>query len=50
MKVGDNHSKEKLGNISEKIITLNEGAVKTEIKDLVRKNVEETLNEFLDNG
>ena len=35
--------------MSEKIITLNENAVKTEIKDLVRKSVEETLNELLDN-
>ena len=35
------------GNISEKIIQLNENAVKTEIKDLVRKSVEETLNYFL---
>ena len=34
--------------MSEKIITLNEDAVKTEIKDLVRKSVEETLNELLD--
>ena len=35
--------------MSEKIITLNEEAVKTELKDLVRKSVEETLNELLDN-
>ena len=34
--------------MSEKIITLNENAVKTELKDLVRKSVEETLNELLD--
>ena len=34
--------------MSEKIITLNEEAVKTELKDLVRKSVEETLNELLD--
>ena len=34
--------------MSERIITLNENAVKTEIKDLVRKSVEETLNELLD--
>ena len=34
--------------MSEKIITLNENAVKIEIKDLVRKSVEETLNELLD--
>ena len=34
--------------MSEKIIQLNEDAVKTEIKDLVRKSVEETLNELLD--
>ncbi len=30
-------------------ISINENAVKTEIKDLVRKSVEETLNELLDN-
>ncbi len=35
--------------MSEKLITLNEDAVKTELKDLVRKSVEETLNELLDN-
>ncbi len=35
--------------MSEKIIQLNEEAVKTELKDLVRKSVEETLNELLDN-
>ncbi len=35
--------------MSEKIITLNEDAVKTELIDLVRKSVEETLNELLDN-
>ena len=34
--------------MSEKIITLNENAVKSELKDLVRKSVEETLNELLD--
>ena len=34
--------------MSERIITLNEEAVKTELKDLVRKSVEETLNELLD--
>ena len=33
----------------EKVIQLNEEAVKTELKDLVRKSVEETLNELLDN-
>ena len=33
--------------MSEKIITLNENAVKTELKDLVHKSVEKTLNEFL---
>ena len=32
--------------MSEKIIQLNEEAVKTELKDLVRKSVEETLNEL----
>lgn len=34
--------------MSEKIIQLNEEAVKTELKELVRKSVEETLNELLD--
>lgn len=35
-------------NMSEKIIQLNENAVKVELKELVRKSVEETLNELLD--
>lgn len=34
--------------MSEKIITLNEYAVKTEIKDLMHISVEKTLNELLD--
>ena len=34
--------------MSEKIIQLNEEAVKGELKELVRKSVEETLNELLD--
>ena len=34
--------------MSEKIIQLNEEVVKTELKELVRKSVEETLNELLD--
>ena len=34
--------------MSEKIIQLNEEAVKTELKELVRKSVENTLNELLD--
>ena len=34
--------------MSEKIIQLNEEAVKVELKELVRKSVEETLNELLD--
>ena len=34
--------------MSEKIIQLNEEAVKVELKELVRKSVEETLNEMLD--
>jgi putative transposase len=33
---------------SNKIIHLNEGAIKQELKELVRKSVEETLNELLD--
>ena len=34
--------------MSEKIIQLNEEIVKGELKELVRKRVEETLNELLD--
>ena len=34
--------------MSKNIIQLNEEAVKGELKELVRKNVEETLNELLD--
>lgn len=34
--------------MSEKIIQLNEGIIKEEIKDLVRNSVEETLNGLLD--
>ena len=34
--------------MSENIIQLNEEVVKGEIRDLVRKSVEETLNEMLD--
>ena len=34
--------------MSEKIIQLNEEVVKDELKELVRKSVEETLNELLD--
>ena len=34
--------------MSEKIIHLNEGAIKSELKELVRSSVEETLNELLD--
>ena len=34
--------------MSEKIIQLNEEVVKGELKELVRKSVEETLNELLD--
>jgi len=34
--------------MSEKIIQLNEHAIKTELKDLVRESVEETLNELLE--
>ena len=32
----------------EKIIHLNEGAIKSELKDLVRTSVEETLNGLLE--
>ena len=34
--------------MSEKIIQLNEGIIKNELKELVRNSVEETLNELLD--
>ena len=34
--------------MSKKIIQLNEGAIKDELKELVRGSVEETLNELLD--
>ena len=34
--------------MSEKIVQLNEEVIKTELKELVRKSVEETLNELLD--
>ena len=34
--------------MSDKIIHLNEGAIKSELKDLVRHSVEETLNELLE--
>jgi hypothetical protein len=34
--------------MSEKIIHLNEGAIKQELKELVRQSVEETLNNLLD--
>jgi transposase-like protein len=33
--------------MSEKIVQLNEGAIKNELKDLVRDSVEETLNSLL---
>lgn len=33
--------------MSDKIIQLNEGAIKQELKELVRHSVEETLNNFL---
>ena len=34
--------------MSDKIIHLNEGAIKLELKELVRSSVEETLNELLE--
>lgn len=34
--------------MSKKIVQLNEEVVKSELKELVRKSVEETLNELLD--
>ena len=34
--------------MSEKIIHLNEGVIKQELKELVRHSVEETLNNLLD--
>ena len=33
--------------MSEKIVQLNETVIKSELKELVRGNVEETLNELL---
>ena len=47
MKVASKHSKGER-NMSKNIIQLNEEAVKGELKELVRKSVEETLNELLD--
>jgi len=35
-------------NISEKIVQLNEEVIKNELKELVRRSVEETLNNLLD--
>jgi hypothetical protein len=37
-----------LQTMSEKIVQLNEGAIKNELKELVRTSVEETLNGLLD--
>ena len=34
--------------MSEKIVQLNEGAIKSELKELVRNSVEETLNGLLE--
>ena len=34
--------------MSEKIVQLNEGVIKSQIKELVRGSVEETLNELLE--
>ena len=34
--------------MSEKIVQLNEAAIKSELKELVRGSVEETLNELLE--
>ena len=34
--------------MSEKIVQLNEGVIKSELKELVRGSVEETLNELLE--
>ena len=34
--------------MSEKIVQLNEAVIKSEIKELVRSSVEETLNELLE--
>ena len=35
-------------NMPEKIILLNEGIIKNELKELVRNSVEETLNRLLE--
>ena len=48
MKVANKNIRKELKNMSEKIIQLNEEVVKGELKELVRKSVEETLNELLD--
>lgn len=47
MKVANKNIRKELKNMSEKIIQLNEEVVKDELKELVRKSVEETLNELL---
>lgn len=41
-------TKEVKGTMSEKIIQLNEGVIKEELNELVRKSVEDTLNTLLD--
>ena len=46
MKLPHKHSKGEL-NMSKPIIQLNEENVKSELKELVRSSVEETLNELL---
>lgn len=35
--------------MSKKILQLNENVIKSELKELVRGNVEQTLNELLEN-
>ena len=46
MKLPHKHSEEDL-NMSKSIIQLNEESVESELKELVRNRVEETLNELL---
>jgi len=41
-------TKKGAANMSDKIIHLNEGAIKQELKELVRHSVEETLNNLLE--
>jgi transposase-like protein len=48
MKLQNTHSKGDKQTMSEKIVQLNEEIIKTELKELVRNSVEETLNGLLE--